>query len=128
MPEQVLVERLVKRGLTSGRADDNEETIKARIAVFNESTQPVLNTYNKFGKVVNINGMGEIEQIYNSVRQNIIPNISFLYGAPSIGKSQIAKKLSAFMNYSLLDLSAFYKQNKLDDDIDRVNALMTYFS
>ena len=38
VPEQVLVERLVKRGLTSGRADDNEETIKARISVFNEST------------------------------------------------------------------------------------------
>jgi len=47
--------------LTSGRADDNEETIKARISVFNESTQPVLRTYKKLGKVINVNGMGEIE-------------------------------------------------------------------
>lgn len=43
--EELLVERLLYRGKTSGRADDNEETIKNRIRVFNESTRPVLDYY-----------------------------------------------------------------------------------
>ena len=99
---------MVKRGLTSGRADDNEETIKARISVFNESTQPVLRTYKKLGKVINVNGMGEIEQIYNQVRSSIIPNITFLYGAPCIGKSDLAKKLTHTLGYNILELEKFY--------------------
>lgn len=72
--------------------------------------------------------MGEIEQIYNQVRSSIIPNITFLYGAPSIGKSDLAKKLTHTLGYNILELEKFYTQNKLSDEIDRVNALMVYFS
>ena len=51
------------KGLSSGRADDNEETIRKRIQVFNESTKPVLAMYNMFGKVINIDATGTIEVI-----------------------------------------------------------------
>ncbi len=42
VPEEVAVERLVARGATSGRADDNEETIRTRMQVFQQESEPVI--------------------------------------------------------------------------------------
>ena len=49
--EEVMMQRLLERGKTSGRADDNEETIKKRFHTFKESTMPVLEYYDKEGKL-----------------------------------------------------------------------------
>jgi len=54
--------------LTSGRADDNEETIKTRIRVFFENTAPTLALYNIFGKVYPINALGSIKEVYALTR------------------------------------------------------------
>merc|ERR550517_2029974 len=40
-----MVERLLSRGKSSGRVDDNEETIKKRLKTFVESTEPVITHY-----------------------------------------------------------------------------------
>ncbi len=42
VPEEVAVERLLARGATSGRADDNEDTIRQRMEVFRAESQPVI--------------------------------------------------------------------------------------
>jgi adenylate kinase len=68
VPEGVLFDRLSLRALTSGRKDDNPETIRNRINVFYESTAPVVEMYSKLGKVGNVSGLGEIEDIYQRVR------------------------------------------------------------
>ena len=94
VPEDVLFDRLCKRALTSGRADDNPETIRSRISVFNESTAPVLDMYNRIGKVANVSGLGDIETIYGLVKKAVIPNLIFFYGAPSTGKSLVAKAIA----------------------------------
>ena len=39
-PEEVMVERLMERGKTSGRVDDNEETIRKRFHTFQQATLP----------------------------------------------------------------------------------------
>ena len=49
--EDVMVERLKRRGETSGRVDDNEETIRKRLHTFTESTLPVIQHYQTLGKV-----------------------------------------------------------------------------
>ena len=49
--EEVLVGRLRKRGKTSGRVDDNEVTIRKRLATFNQSTLPVIHYYEDMGKL-----------------------------------------------------------------------------
>lgn len=49
--EEVMVERLMKRGRTSGRVDDNEETIRKRLHTFQHSTLPVIEHYQAIGKV-----------------------------------------------------------------------------
>ena len=51
VPDDVAVERLVKRGESSGRADDNEETIRKRMEVFKEESQPVIDALMETGRV-----------------------------------------------------------------------------
>ncbi len=46
-----MVERLLKRAETSGRADDNEETIKKRLVVFEEEVAPIVEYYKAKGKL-----------------------------------------------------------------------------
>lgn len=43
--DQVMVTRLLERGKTSGRADDNEETIKQRLVTFHNHSQPIMDAY-----------------------------------------------------------------------------------
>lgn len=63
--EEELINRLLKRGETSGRSDDvNEEVIRARIVEYHKKTSAVLDHYNTYGKVVHIAGEGSIDEIY----------------------------------------------------------------
>ena len=50
-----MTQRLLERGKTSGRVDDNEETIKKRLDTFHNQTQPVIDYYTKQEKVVQVN-------------------------------------------------------------------------
>lgn len=58
-----LVGRLLKRAEIEGRADDNEETIRARMVVFEQQTQPLLDYYGEKGLLVTINGSQPIEDV-----------------------------------------------------------------
>lgn len=49
--EDVMVRRLLERGRTSGRVDDNEESIRKRLHTFQESTLPVIEHYQTSGRV-----------------------------------------------------------------------------
>ena len=51
MQDEVLQSRLLERAKTSGRSDDNQEAINNRIKTFHESTSPILDFYNRLGKV-----------------------------------------------------------------------------
>lgn len=61
--EQELIDRLMLRGKTSGRSDDNLETIKKRLEVYHNQTKPVTEYYEKLGKYASVYGMGTIEDI-----------------------------------------------------------------
>ncbi len=63
VPNEMLIERLVNRGKTSGRADDNEETIRKRLDVYNNQTAPLIEWYEKEGKRHAVKGYGELEEI-----------------------------------------------------------------
>lgn len=49
------------------RKDDNEETVKNRLNVYHETTAPVINYYDEKGLLVKINGVGDIDEIFNAV-------------------------------------------------------------
>lgn len=62
--DKILVERLLKRGETSGRSDDsNEEIIQNRIKEYYAKTAEVAELYKQQGKYVEVNGVGEIDEI-----------------------------------------------------------------
>jgi adenylate kinase len=63
VPEDELMDRLLKRGQASGRADDNEETIKKRLVVYREQTSPLKEWYKNEGKHCYINGLGDLDRI-----------------------------------------------------------------
>lgn len=67
VPNEVLVERLINRGKTSGRADDNMETITRRIEVYNKQTAPLIEWYKKKGKYSEVRGVGELAEIFGNV-------------------------------------------------------------
>lgn len=52
--------RLLERGKTSGRSDDNEESIVKRLKVFNDQTKPVINFYEGKGKLNKIDAARSI--------------------------------------------------------------------
>ena len=74
VPEDELMTRLIKRGQDSGRADDNEETIKKRLVVYHSQTQPLIEWYKKEGLHHHINGFGTLERIFGDI-QKVIDNL-----------------------------------------------------
>ena len=74
VPEDELMKRLILRGQQSGRADDNEDTIKKRLVVYHSQTQPLIEWYKKEGLHHHINGSGTLERIFADIRQ-VIDNI-----------------------------------------------------
>jgi len=70
--EQELIDRLMKRGIISGRADDQDlNIIKNRIQVYHQKTAPLADYYNKQGKYFSINGVGEISQIADRLKETV---------------------------------------------------------
>lgn len=66
--EAELVRRLLERGRRSGRADDNELTIRNRLRVYDESTRPLLDFYRGRGILVEVDGTGAVEAVTARIR------------------------------------------------------------
>ena len=69
--ENELIERLLIRGKTSGRSDDNMETIKKRLDVYHKLTEPVNDFYKNRNQYTPIDGMGTIEEIFGRISEII---------------------------------------------------------
>lgn len=67
-PEDILEKRLLGRGQTSGRADDNIESIKKRFKTFVDTSMPVVEYFEKEGKVVRIDATPPKEEVYGKVK------------------------------------------------------------
>ena len=69
--EEELIDRLIKRGLESGRSDDNLETIKKRLVVYHNQTSPLKQYYLDEGKYAAIEGSGSIDAIFNRIKDAV---------------------------------------------------------
>lgn len=66
--EEELVKRLLNRGTTSGRVDDqNESIIRNRVVEYNLKTSPVANYYDKQDKLAKIKGEGDVNEIFEAL-------------------------------------------------------------
>lgn len=71
VPEELLIERMLERGKTSGRADDNIESIHFRFVEYENKTKPVLHFYEDRNILHPINGVGTIENIFVNICETI---------------------------------------------------------
>ncbi|QLL34160.1 hypothetical protein HG536_0G00170 [Torulaspora globosa] len=67
-PEKVMLERLLERGKTSGRDDDNIESIKKRFRTFIETSMPVVEYFDKQAKVVRVGCDHPVDEVYRNVQ------------------------------------------------------------
>lgn len=73
-PEDVLVERLLQRGKTSGRKDDNVESIKKRLRTYRDSTLPIVNIFRNKKLLREVQSApGSVEEVYLRVRDLFLP-------------------------------------------------------
>lgn len=66
--EEEMEKRLIKRGETSGRADDNVETIRKRFATYRDETMPVIECYRNNGKLFCIDAGRDVEEVWDSTK------------------------------------------------------------
>ncbi|MBS0616718.1 MAG: adenylate kinase [Spirochaetes bacterium] len=71
VPDEELVKRLLGRAAAEGRSDDNPESIKNRLKVFKEKTQPLISYYAEKKILRNINGTGSTTEIAEKVKATI---------------------------------------------------------
>ena len=69
MSEEQALKRIILRGKTSGRSDDNIKTTKNRLEVYRQRTEPILNYYKKQNKLTIINGHQSIKKIAKEIKQ-----------------------------------------------------------
>lgn len=70
-PKWVVLERILKRGETSERADDNKEVFKTRWEAYKKDTIPAIEYFEGRGKVTRVNGEQTIDEVYKEIK-NII--------------------------------------------------------
>jgi len=108
--EEEMQKRLLKRGETSGRSDDNLESVQKRLVTFKEESMPVVEDYEKRDLVHKLSGMAEPEEVYAGVKKVLLQlmgplaatNIVFMLGAPGSGKGTQCAKIEKDLGYTHL--------------------------
>ncbi len=107
--DETMKNRLLKRGESSGRVDDNEDSIKQRLDTFHQVTKPVVDYYDKQKKLKKVNSEPEPVEVFKEVQKifdklegfdfeeskkiDVSPlketKVLFLVGGPGSGKVKI---------------------------------------
>jgi len=104
IPEEVSVQRLLKRGETSGRMDDNETVIRNRLREYHEKTLPLLRFYQDKGQRHDVDGTRDIEAVRTDIDRIVQAELDknlfnlVLFGYPGSGRGSqgiaLARKFS----------------------------------
>lgn len=124
VPEEESVKRLLNRGKTSGRLDDNEEVIRNRLREYNNKTLPVLNFFKERGNYVAVNGLQSIKnvttdivQIVNNEQSKKLLNM-VIFGYPGSGRGSLGKAIAEKYNLEFVATGAM-----LDEEIKNNTAI-----
>ncbi|MGE5314356.1 MAG: adenylate kinase [Acidobacteriota bacterium] len=100
VPEEVSVARLMHRGKTSGRTDDNETVIRTRLREYREKTLPVMQFYKDKGIFTELDGTACIEEVTAQLTEIIREEMSkklmniVLFGYPGSGRGTQGRALA----------------------------------
>ena len=126
-PEKELIDRLLLRAKTSGRSDDTLDVIKVRLKEYENKTKPVADFYAKKNKYFPVNGVGDIDEIFENIvktieknRKKEFTNIVVL-GKPGSGKGTQGKYLADKHNLVYISTGAMLRQELANDtEIGRI--------
>ncbi|MCD9030655.1 adenylate kinase [Luteimonas sp. Y-2-2-4F] len=68
---ELLIERLAGRAQAEGRADDNPESVRKRLAVYDEQTAPVIEFYRQHGQLGVVDGVGTLDEVFARILEAI---------------------------------------------------------
>ena len=100
VPEEESVRRLMNRGITSGRSDDNESVIRNRLREYNQKTLPVLQFYRDKGIYVEVDGSMAVTAVHQRIAEIVRNELSrrlfniVLFGYPGSGRGSQGKALA----------------------------------
>jgi adenylate kinase len=67
--EGEIAQRLLRRARLEGRSDDNEATIRKRLRVYREQTEPLLEHYRRRGCLAVVDGVGSVEEVEKAIEE-----------------------------------------------------------
>jgi adenylate kinase len=127
VPEDELIERMLQRAKTSGRADDTLEVIKVRMQEYENKTKPVIDFYSEKGKYFPVRGVGSLEDIFRELCQTIEKTIPqhyiniVLLGKPGSGKGTQGEILARRNNLVYISTGKMLRQEIANDtEIGRI--------
>ncbi len=100
VPEEESVNRLLLRGETSGRLDDNEEVIRNRLREYDEKTKPVLDFFKERGNYMAVNGVQKIKKVTSEIRKAVNKVLArkqlniVLFGSPGSGRGSLGRAIA----------------------------------
>ena len=96
----LLLRRLLQRGITSGRSDDNEAVIRNRLREYDQKTRPVLQFYRDRGIYAELDGTKTIEAVRGDIKGIVREEYSkrlfnvVLFGYPGSGRGSQGRALA----------------------------------
>ena len=73
VPTALLVERIAGRAKAEGRADDNPESVRKQLEVYDSQTAPVIEFYRQHGQLTVVDGVGGLDDVFNRIIEAIAP-------------------------------------------------------
>lgn len=70
--EETMIARITERSKTSGRNDDNIESLRKRFATFRNETMPIVNFYDAQGRCKRINGLNSIDEVFADLQKAFV--------------------------------------------------------
>ncbi len=67
VPTDLLIDRIAGRAAAEGRADDNPESVRKRLEVYDSQTAPVIDYYRNNGQLNIVDGVGELDEVFNRI-------------------------------------------------------------
>ena len=70
---ELLIQRIAGRAKAEGRADDNPDSVRKRLAIYTEQTAPVVEYYRQHGQLTVVDGVGTLDEVFTRILEAIAP-------------------------------------------------------
>eukprot|EP00927_Polykrikos_kofoidii_P072520 TRINITY_DN68624_c0_g1_i1.p1 TRINITY_DN68624_c0_g1~~TRINITY_DN68624_c0_g1_i1.p1 ORF type:complete len:1791 (+),score=282.65 TRINITY_DN68624_c0_g1_i1:195-5567(+) len=110
--EAVMQARLLERGKTSGRVDDNLESIKLRFKTFQEESKPVVERFASDGLLRRADATQSVERVLADVTKFFQPSVVFVLGGPGVGKGTMSQRIATAFNFHELSAVELLKEEQ----------------